>query len=94
MDIAKEISDGWLQAFPNPTQSVVTISVSAYRLDGQASVGVRVVDFLGRQVYSGNLLRTDDRYETRFDMSSLRKGLYYIYVEDGNISHRKVVKKE
>lgn len=94
MEIAKEISAGWLQAFPNPTQGMLTISVSADRLAGQESVDVRVVDFLGRGVYNGKLMLTGDRYEVNFNMSSLRKGLYYIYVEDGNISHRKVVKKE
>ena len=94
MEIAKEISDGWLQAFPNPTQGMLTISVSADRLAGQESVDVRVVDFLGRVVYNGKLMLTGDRYEVNFNMANLSKGIYYIYVEDGNISHRKVVKKE
>jgi hypothetical protein len=91
--IAQEIRDGWIMAFPNPTESMITISVSADKLSN-STVEVRVTDFLGRTVYSGSMQQAGDRYESTFNMGNLRRGLYYIHVEDGTVSYRKTVKKE
>ncbi|MFM7218219.1 MAG: T9SS type A sorting domain-containing protein, partial [Bacteroidota bacterium] len=67
-----------LTAFPNPTNGKVTMSFNAPTADRYL---VRVVDLIGKVVYSGDLNAEAGLNTKEIDLSSMSKGIYILNVQ-------------
>ena len=75
-----------INVFPNPVSKTVTVSIPG--LQGQAAI--RVFDMYGRMLIQKN---SNQEY-TRFDMSSLARGIYLIKIKmEGKESNIKIIKE-
>jgi len=71
----KEIS---LQVFPNPSNSVVNISIENWK--NRTEKTIEITDMFGRVVYSQML--DVKEFSHRVDVSSFAKGLYFVSLKD------------
>ncbi len=82
-----------ISVYPNPFSDLVNVSISTGDLDKTASI--KVVNYLGQQVYTHSLsLTPSSEVNTSINLSDLTSGLYFLTVETNNSREtRKIVKK-
>ncbi len=76
-----------LQNIPNPFSGITDIY---YKLDKEATVGIHVYDYSGRQIQTINGQGTKGLNKVQFDSSGLPAGVYFYNLEiNGNLSDSK-----
>ena len=81
-----------LSTYPNPTTDVININM---HLANQTSVSIALIDGQGRKVLSKNVLTRGADIAQTFDVSTLKKGVYFlkVHTKDGYTKVRKVIVK-
>lgn len=70
-----------LELFPNPTSGVFTINLSAAQFN---NADLRVMDALGKEVFSQRGLSVSGTYNVQVDLSSQPQGIYFVTVSGEN----------
>ena len=76
-----------IELFPNPTNGLLNINISAKDFTG---AGLKVLNILGKEVYSQDNLNIKGNFSTLIDLSSQPGGLYFVVISGGD---QKVVRK-
>jgi hypothetical protein len=71
-----------LNVYPNPVRNFLNID---YNLEAGQSYELKVVNVLGKVVYSRNVSRL--QAVERVDMTSLANGVYFVQITSGNKVH-------
>lgn len=81
LDGLRDASVDYVNVYPNPTNGLTTVSVSA---NSEAILKVKVINIAGEMLYSTE--KTDFRglAEIQIDMTTYAVGMYFIKVEYGN----------
>jgi hypothetical protein len=82
-----------ISVYPNPFSDLVNVAISTGDLDKTATI--RVVNYLGQQVYTHSLSVTpSSEVNTSINLSDLSSGLYFLTVETNNSREtKKIIKK-
>jgi hypothetical protein len=80
--IAKTKKEAGFKVYPNPVQNELTISKMA-----QPNSKVSIYNAIGQKLIE----KTANGYQTKFDVSNLRKGIYFVRFSDG--SSQKFIKE-
>jgi len=76
-----------LEMYPNPTNGILNINISAEKF---TNADLKVLNVLGKEVYSQKNLNINGRFSTRIDLSSQPGGVYFVMISGDN---QKVVRK-
>jgi PKD repeat protein len=81
-----------MELYPNPTNGLFTISLSAEQFN---NADLRVVDALGKEVFSQRSLNVNGNYTVQVDLSSQPQGIYFVIVsgEEQNITKKIFVRQ-
>jgi hypothetical protein len=84
------VAFGLEQNYPNPFNSVTTIT---WQIAKTSKVTLKVIDIVGRTVATlVDEQRPQGKYETKFDVASLPKGIYFCQLKAGEFSQtRKMI---
>ena len=66
-----------LELFPNPTNGLVNINISANQFN---NADLRVIDAIGKEVYQKGNLNIDGTYSTTIDLSAQPQGIYFVII--------------
>jgi hypothetical protein len=78
-----------LNVYPNPSSGLIT--VKAHHLKNQNSL-IRIINFSGNTIFSGQISTTGNELEKQFDFSKLPGGIYYIhFINDDKSSTIEIV---
>lgn len=66
-----------LELFPNPTNGLVNINISATQFN---NADLRVIDAIGKEVYQKGNLNIDGTYSTTIDLSAQPQGIYFVII--------------
>lgn len=72
-----ETIDNTIIAYPNPNNSIVTIS----GIENKTSLIVKIIDSNGKEVISKNIFKYNNEFQ--LDISYLKNGVYTLFVENG-----------
>ncbi len=78
-----EVDNSTISIYPNPAQNTISIN-GVYNNDKITNKVINIVDVLGQKVIS----TTVNKATFTIDVSSLSKGLYFVQMDDNNITHK------
>jgi len=67
--------------FPNPANNLLTINI---RTTNNKDISVKIVNLLGKEIFTDTINNNSDWYIKRFDMSKFSKGLYTVNIKIGD----------
>jgi hypothetical protein len=87
--VEKPVYSDQLQIYPNPTDGIIEIVV-----DSKNKVSANLVSPIGVNIESKELMESNGKMKTQFDISGNSSGIYILQIQDGKtISFKKVIKK-
>ena len=92
-DYYEESSENVISIYPNPASSIINIS---YILPIKESFEITLIDQIGKQValIKKNNSNFDDSNLIRYNVESLKSGVYYILLNNGKFMYMKKFVKE
>lgn len=70
-----------LELFPNPTNGLLNVSISANQF---SNADLKIIDAVGKEVYYQNNLNIDGTYSTSIDLSEQPQGIYFVIINGEN----------
>jgi len=77
------LSDNGFNIYPNPAQDIININ-GIYNNSEIENMNIKVIDVLGKVIISTKV----DKDNFSVNISQLNKGLYFIQLDGGNITHK------
>jgi hypothetical protein len=89
VSVGQQVLDEQLQIFPNPAHGAFTLSMPA---DPGAVIHLRILDITGKEV-SKQELKAGEGNSWKIDVSSFRKGLYFLSIsaQNQNFARRLII---
>ena len=86
--IEESLLDQTISVYPNPNNGAFRVE---FQLEGLQDVEIRVVDAIGREVYTNDIGNISGNFKQDIDLSDKAKGLYILQViSNGVTTSRKV----
>jgi PKD repeat protein len=67
-----------LEVYPNPSTGLIYLNISANQV---SNAGVKVVDALGKEVYSQDGLNISGSFSTTIDLTTQPQGMYFVLID-------------
>jgi hypothetical protein len=77
-----------LEVYPNPSRGVFNISFSSEEVQ---TVNIKVVNVIGEELYSEELVNFAGQHQTVIDMNATPKGVYFLEITTLNGSVNKKI---